>query len=285
MMRRTVTAAIVRTLRTVVMAGAAMTCLPAVAQHVYATPEAAADALGDAVARSDSDALRQVLGNNFKSLLPPGGIAQDDVYDFLAAWARHHAVQPDGEQRATIAVGNSGWTFPVPLVKTKGGWQFDLPAGQREAHVRRLGRNEIMAMETLQALADAQQRYADSVGKGRYATQLVSSPGKTNGLYWPSDSEANDSPLGPDALAMGPDTPASDAFYGYRYRILPPAKGSNAKYAFMAWPARYGESGVHTFLLGSDREFYERDLGPSTAQRANGIRAFSTEGWQRPAQR
>lgn len=274
-----------RALRMLVAAAALSLGLPATAQQVFPSPDAAAEALGDAIARSDRDALARVLGKQHQSLVPENSIDQDDVYDFLGAWARHHAVQPDGERRALIAVGESGWTFPVPLVKHKDGWQFDLRAGQQEVHRRRLGRNELVTMETLLQLADAQQRYAEQVGQGRYATRLISAPGKTNGLYWPAASEQDASPLGPDALAMGPDTPAADAFYGYHYRILPPAKGSDAGYAVIAWPARYGDTGVHTFMLSSDRVFYERDLGPGTASRARAIRSFSPDGWERVADR
>lgn len=283
-MRRTVTAAFARTLRAIAIGSAMLAGLPALAQHAYPTPEAAADALGDAIARSDTDALRQVLGNNYQSLLPPGGVVQDDIYDFLAAWSRHHAIEPDGGERARVAVGQSGWTFPAPLVRQRNGWQFDVRAGQREVRLRRLGRNELVTMETLLALADAQQRYADAVGKGRYAAQLVSQPGKTDGLYWPADSEANASPFGPDALAMVPQTPPGEAYYGYYFRVLAPGQGTNERFAFIAWPARYGESGVHTFLLGSDRSFYERDFGPSTAARVTGIRTYSTDGWKRVAE-
>ncbi|UDM52668.1 DUF2950 domain-containing protein [Cupriavidus sp. MP-37] len=259
--------------------------VPAAAQQVYPSAEAAADALGDAIARSDGDALQRVLGPQYQSLVPQGSIDQDDVYDFLGAWARHHAVQPEGDNRARIAVGESGWTFPVPLARRQGGWQFDLPAGKQEVRRRRLGRNELVTMETLLQLADAQQRYAEQVGQGRYARRLISTPGKTDGLYWPAASEQDASPLGPDALAMVPETPAADAFYGYHYRILPAGKGSDAPYGLLAWPARYGDTGVNTFLLGSDRVFYERDLGPGTASRARSIRSFSPEGWKRVADR
>nr|WP_315594678.1 DUF2950 family protein [uncultured Cupriavidus sp.] len=257
---------------------------PAFSQHIYPTPEAAMDALGDGVARSDTDTLKQVLGAQYRKLLPTQ-LDQQDIYDFLAAWANHHAIRKEGDNMANVEVGSSGWTFPVPIVKRKAGWQFDLPAGEREVHVRRVGRNEIVAMDTLLQLADAQQRYADQVGKGQFARQLVSTPGKTNGLYWPSASAENDSPLGPDALAMGPETPPDDAFYGYRYRVIAPPPGSDAKFAFVAWPARYGETGVHSFMLDSERRFYERDLGKGTAARAGAIRTFSPEGWERVADR
>jgi len=256
----------------------------AVAQQVFPTPEAAMDALGDGVARSDPDALKRVLGAQYHKLVPPQ-LDQQDVYDFLGAWANHHAVRTDGSGVASVEVGGSGWTFPAPIVQHKSGWQFDLAAGVREVHVRRIGRNELVAMDTLLQLADAQQRYAEQVGKGGYARQLVSTPGRTNGLYWPSASTDNDSPLGPDALAMGPETPPDDAFYGYRYRVIAPPKGSDAKFAFIAWPARYGDTGVHTFVLDSERRFYQRDLGRGTAARAGAIRTFAPEGWERVADR
>jgi len=256
----------------------------AAAQHVYPTPDAASDAFGDAVARSDHDALKQVLGADYEKLVPPG-LSQNDIYDFLAAWARHHAVQREGDNAARIEVGESGWTFPVPLMKRKAGWQFDLAAGEREVRRRRIGRNELVAMDTLLQLADAQQRYAEQVGKGSFARQLVSTPGKTDGLYWPSASAENDSPLGPDALAMGPEVPPEEAFYGYRYRVIAPPKGSDAKFAFIAWPARYGDSGLHSFMVDSERRFYERDLGKGTAARAGAVRAFAPEGWEKAADR
>ncbi len=280
MMRRTLSA-----MRVLVAFAALSAGLPVLAQQNYPSPDAAAEALGDAIARSDDDALKHVLGNDYRKLLPPSGVGREDVYEFLAAWARHHAIQPDGERRALLMVGESGWTFPAPLVRQKNGWQFDLRAGEREVLRRRLGRNELVAMETLLQLADAQERYAQQVGDGRYAAQLVSSPGKTNGLYWPSTSQDNASPIGSDALAMVPETPADSAFYGYHYRVIAAPRGSDARYAFVAWPAQYGQTGIHTFLLGSDKVFYERDLGAGTATRAKAIRSFSPDGWQRAADR
>lgn len=268
----------------VAMAAVVMVAAPVAAQQVFDTAEAASNALGDAIARSDQDALRKVLGNQYRTLLPPEGITQDDIYDFLGAWAAHHALQPAGDNAMRIAVGDSGWTFPAPIVKRPAGWQFDLKAGREEVRDRRIARNELVAMDSLLQLADAQQRYAQQVGNGAFAKRIVSSRGRTDGLYWPSDTEADASPIGPDALAMGPDVPPEDAYYGYRFRVLPPGTGAGAtRFAFIAWPARYGESGVHTFLIDAERNFYERDLGTSTASRAAAMRSFSTEGWRRVA--
>lgn len=273
-----------RVLTSIALLGGMLLAVPAtsMAQQVFASPEAAMDALGDGVARSDTDALKHVLGAQFQRIVPPN-LDQQDIYDFLGAWADHHAIRKDGDNVADVEVGSSGWTFPVPIVKRKAGWQFDLAAGEREVKTRRIGRNEIVAMDTLLQLADAQQRYAEQVGKGAYAGQLVSAPGKTNGLYWPSASAENDSPLGPDALAMGPEVPPDEAYYGYRYRVIAPPKGSDAKFALIAWPARYGDSGVHSFMIDSERRFYERDLGKGTASRAGAIRTFAPGGWEQVA--
>ena len=273
---------------TTAMALIAGVCLtlapPATAQQIYPSAEAASTALGDAIARSDQDALRKVLGNQYRTLLPPEGITQDDIYDFLGAWAAHHALEPETDGTTRIAVGDSGWTFPVPIVKRAAGWQFDIQAGQRAVRDRRIARNELVAMESLLQLADAQQRYAQQVGGGRFAMRIVSSRGRTDGLYWPADTDADASPIGPDALVMGPDVPPEDAYYGYRFRVLHPGTDPvTPRFAFIAWPARYGESGVHTFLIDAEKNFYERDLGPSTAARAAGMRVFSTTGWRRVA--
>ncbi|MDW3684293.1 DUF2950 family protein [Cupriavidus sp. CV2] len=254
----------------------------ALAQHAYPTPEAAAAALGDAIARSDDAELGVVLGPNYKPLVPQGGVHQDDIYAFLAAWARHHAIEPDGERRARLAVGDSGWTLPMPLVKTAAGWRFDLVAGKQEIHRRKIGRNELAAIDTLHQVADAQQRYAEQVGGGRYASRLVSSAGKTDGLYWPAADQADASPLGPDALAMGPDTPPDAAFHGYYFRLLPAARGGDPKYAVVAWPTQYGKTGVNTFVMGSDGVVYQRDLGQATASRAKALRTLTPDdGWGR----
>lgn len=282
-------ATVVRSMATLLWAaavfvGVSVAPSSALAQRVYNSAEAASDALGDAIARSDHDALRQVLGERYRALLPPEGITQDDIYDFLGAWAAHHAVEPASDNVKRIAVGDSGWTFPAPIVKRAGGWQFDVNAGHQEVRRRRIARNELVAMDSLLQLADAQQRYAQQVGNGQFAKRLVSSHGRTDGLYWPADTEADASPIGPDALAMGPDVPPEDAYYGYRFRVLSPGTGANGtRFAFIAWPARYGESGVHTFLIDGERNFYERDLGASTASRAAGLRTFSTDGWRRVA--
>ncbi|AZS77285.1 DUF2950 family protein [Achromobacter spanius] len=245
---------------------------PAAAQSLYPTPQAAADAFGDALATSDSVAMAKVLGPNHNQLVP-GGVAQDDIYRFLAAWAKKHEVVTDGG-RSWLAVGDSGWTLPVPIVSAGKGWRFDPVAGKAELQRRAIGRNELTAIETLQQLQAAQARYQQGVGQGRYASRLVSRPGAMDGLYWPEVPGAPPQVLGPDALVMGPEVPVADAYYGYRYKILPGGKlaGEDSPYRIVAWPARYGRTGIGTFVIGPQGGVREADLGPASATRAPALR-------------
>ena len=241
---------------------------PVAAQSLYPSPQAAADAFVDAMATSDLDGLAKVLGPNHRRIVP-GGVAQDDIYRFLAAWSRKHEIVADGG-RSWLAVGDSGWTLPVPIVRAGQGWRFDPAAGTAEIRRRAIGRNELTAIETLQQLQAAQARYKDGVGQGRYATRLVSRPGERDGLYWPELPGAPQQAFGPDALTMGPDVPQDDAYYGYRYKVIPGA-GDNS-YRIVAWPARYGQTGIDTFVIGPDGRVLESDLGPASAARAAALR-------------
>lgn len=277
MMRKIVCAPTARGLRVLVAAAVLAIAAPVFAQQAYPTPAAAADALVDAIARNDRDALKHVLGSQYESAIPEGSVHRDDIYAFLSAWAKQHKIEQTGDNRAMLAVGETGWTFPIPMVRSRNGWKFDWRAGQQELSTRRIGRNELETIAMLRQLADAQQQYATSVGNGGYARRLVSRAGKTDGLYWPSDSDADKSPLGSDALVMGADTPAAEAFHGYHYRIATPGKGSDAKYVFLAWPVEYGKTGLHTFALDSSGTVYQRDLGPGTASRARGMGTFAPD--------
>ncbi|MFN9210717.1 MAG: DUF2950 domain-containing protein [Betaproteobacteria bacterium] len=268
-------------------------------QKTFPTPEAAMNAFGDALATSNEDALRGLFGADFRKDFPPLGA--EVRYRFLATWARVHGIKMSGADKAQIAVGEDGWTFPIPLVKTAQGWRFDMAAGAEEMRVRRIGRNELAVMQTMLAIIDAQIEYAsvDRDGSGflQYARRFASSPGKNDGLYWPTPAGAKPSPLGPAfeaAQAKGGNT--ADGYYGYRYRMLL-AQGPNAPggardyvvrdrmiggFAAIAWPVRYGDTGVMTFIVSQNGEVYEKDLGPDTAARAAAIARFDPgEGWKR----
>ena len=241
---------------------------PAAAQSVYPTAQAAADAFADALATSDPAAIARVLGPDHKQIVP-GGMAQEDIYRFLSAWAKKHEVIADGG-RSWLAVGDSGWTMPVPIVQSGKGWRFDPVAGKAEIRRRAIGRNELTAIDTLQQLQAAQTRYQQGVGQGRYASRLVSRPGTMDGLYWPEVPGSPPQAFGPDALAMGPEVPMADAYAGYRYKVLP--GGQDTAYRIVAWPARYGQTGIGTFVIGPQGGVLEADLGPSSASRAAALR-------------
>jgi len=284
-----------------VLAAVLMLCLapmPASAQKAFASPEAAMEAFGEAIASSDDDALKVLLGSNFRTLIPPVGA--DARYRFLGAWSKQHSILPSGEDRALIAAGDDGWTLPIPLVKGSQGWKFDLPAGLEEMRVRRVGRNENSAMLTMQMIADAQRRYVmqdhDGDGLLAYAGRLSSSPGKQDGLYWPASAKLGPSPLGrelsaAEALHLGPS-----GYNGYRFKLLtgqgPNAPGGAMDYVVrgklfggfgvVAWPIRYRDTGVMSFIVNHQGQVYERDLGPDGAAKAAAMKSFDPgPGWRK----
>jgi Protein of unknown function (DUF2950) len=267
-------------------------------QKSFPSPEAAAEALGAAVQGSDRNALKSLFGPDFVDQIPPVG--NDARGRFLDAWAKSHAVMPEGD-RAQIAVGTDGWTFPVPLVKTAQGWAFDTEAGTEEMRVRRIGRNELAAMKVVLACFDAQKEYAnkDRTGDGvlQYARKLESSPGKRDGLYWPTKEGEEPSPLGPLAgKAKAAGATKGEGYHGYRYKILT-AQGKDAHggaydyivngrmiggFALVAWPVSYGDTGVMTFMVSHDGEIYEKNLGENTGDAVARIREFNPgEGWRK----
>lgn len=268
-------------------------------QQTFSTPEAAMAAFGDAVARSDDAAVKALLGSDFRKYIPPVGV--EIRYRFLEAWAKAHAVKPAGDDKALISVGSDDWTLPIPIVKTAQGWRFDMRAGADEIRVRRIGRNELAVMKVMLAIYDAQKEYAaaDRDGNGvlEYAARFKSSPDKKDGLYWPATPGETPSPLGPlvaEAREMGASR--GTGYHGYRYKLLR-AQGSNAPggafdyvvggrniggFAAIAWPVRYGDSGVMTFMVSHQGVVYEKDLGSGTASRAGSIKRFDPDAsWRK----
>jgi hypothetical protein len=272
-----------------------MAAAPLSAQQVYPSPEAAANAFTDAIASNDDVALGTVLGKNWKRFIPTGEVNRDDIYAFLSAWAKSHQVVEQGPDQAVLEVGE-GWTLPIPIVKHGGGWQFDLGAGADEMRTRRIGRNELNAMQAVLAYYDAQKDYAstDRSGTGvlQYAQQFRSSAGKHDGLYWPADDNEAESPLGPSFALLKP----GEGYHGYHYRILrsqgPDAPGGaydyvikgrmTAGFALVAWPIRYGDTGVTSFMISHDGQLYEKDLGPKSAAIAKAMKRFNPDAsWQK----
>jgi len=293
---------IVQALRTSLAALALLVAFTPVAlaqQKAFASPEAAMNAFGDALATNDEDGLKVLFGADFRKFIPP---ASDEIrYRFFSAWAKSHAIKPEGDAKAVIAVGDDGWTLPVPIVKTAQGWRFDTRAGVDEMRVRRIGRNERAVMKVMLAIYDAQREYAEKDRNGdgllEYASKFDSSPGKHDGLYWPTGANQDPSPLGPAVVqARAAGGVGEYGYYGYRYKILT-AQGKNAPggaldymvrgrmiggFAVVAWPAKYGDTGVMTFMVSYEGVVYEKDLGPNTAAHARAITRFDPDStWQK----
>jgi hypothetical protein len=279
------------------------TATGALAQE-YKTPDEAATALIGAAKVADRPALMRVLGPGSAEIVSSG----DEVADASArkrvieAYDTKHQVVMEGADKAVLVIGNEEWPFPIPLVRKDGIWRFDTAAGRDEILFRRIGRNELNAIQASLAYVDAQQEYAEKGigGNGVYAQRIVSQPGKKDGLYWPAQSGDDESPLGElaaAASAAGYRAGQERApYHGYYYKILT-RQGANAPggaldyiargkmiggFALVAYPAEYRNSGVMTFIVNHQGNIYQKDLGPDTAGIASGMTAFNPDStWQR----
>ena len=198
-----------------------VSCAVAGTQKVFASPEIAAEALVDGLARNDDSEIRTILGVEYERMLSLDDLASEDRLAFLAAWAKGHRILRDSDTLARLEL-SSGWTLPIPLVRSGSGsgWIFDTRAGKEEMRIRRIGRNELAAIQTMYAFVDAQREYAaqDRNGDGvrEFAQKIMSSPGKQDGLYWPTAGDEPVSPAGP--LLETKDL--KEGYHGYRFRIL-----------------------------------------------------------------
>jgi hypothetical protein len=271
---------------------ALLLALPCVAgtQKIFASPDAAADALVDGLARYDDAELRAVLGPDHDRLIPFDDVSTEDRIAFLEAWARGHRIKLVSDSAARLEL-DGGWTLPIPIVRTGTGWAFDVRAGREEMRTRRIGRNELSAIQSMYAYVEAQQEYAEQDHNGDgvrvYAQRVLSSPGTRDGLYWPTAPGDPESPLGP----LFDTKDLKDGYNGYRFRILkaqgPAAKGGARSYvkhgrmtdgyALVAWPARLGETGLMTFIVNQDGVVYQKYLGPNTAAIAGAMNRFDPD--------
>lgn len=265
-------------------------------QTRFPSADAAAAAFVDALARSDGDAVRAMLGTDYQKVMPLDAMTQDDKLDFLSAWAQGHRVVLQGDQKAVLEVGKTNWALPIPMVKRADGWIFDTRAGADELITRRIGRNELAAMEAVLAYFDAQKDYARKErqpGMGRvYAQKFFSTPGKKDGLYWESAAGEEPSPLGP---AYSAATTRDGAYHGYYFRILT-GQGKNANggaydyrvngrmsagFALIAWPAQFGKSGIMSFMVNHDGVVFQKNLGPGGDAVARSMQRFDHDAsWQ-----
>jgi hypothetical protein len=275
-------------------------------QKTFKSPDAAVKALMDATKAHDVKALVALFGPGSDDLISSG----DDVDDargratFVKAYDEAHRLAKAGDTKRILYVGKDDWPMPVPIVKAGKRWRFQTEEGRQEILSRRIGKNEIGAIQTCLAIVDAQKEYAvldrDTDQLLEYAQKFESENGKSDGLYWETAPGEPLSPLGPlvaRATAEGYGKAEQlSPYHGYYFRILN-AQGENAKggaysymvdgsmiggFAIVAYPAVYRASGVKTFSVNHEGVVYEKDLGPDTAKLAVAITAFDPDNsWKK----
>ena len=268
----------------------------------FASPDDAGNALLVAAKSGDQNALLTIFGPDSKEVIYSGDAVQDKnaANAFVAEYGVMHRWRkmPDGAQ--ILLVGADNFPFPIPLKKNDGKWFFDTAAGKNEVLNRRIGRNELAIIEVCGAVADAQAEYFSRPHDGQrtkqFATKFISDSGKQNGLYWKPPEGQPASPLGPlAALASVEGYSAKPeghtAFHGYYFRML---KGQTDKapggakdyvvngkmtggFAFVAYPAEYGNSGAMTFMINQDGVLLQKDLGKTTTETATAMSVFDPD--------
>jgi len=299
----------IRGLTKVLFTTAMLLCAAAAAasaQQAFKTPDEAASALVSAAKANDLKAISTVLGPDGDDIISSG----DDVADvttrqkFVAAYDAKHQLAMEGDNKAIMVIGQEDFPLPIPLVRKDGMWRFDTAAGRQEILARRIGRNELDAIQASLAYVDAQNEYAekDRTGAGvkTYAQRIISQPGKKDGLYWPTSQGDDASPLGElvaQATAQGYRVGGGRTpFHGYYFKILTQqgaaASGGELEYvvrgkmiggfALVAYPAEYENSGVMTFLVNHDGTVFEKDLGPDTAKLAERMSSYNPDpSWKK----
>jgi len=270
------------------------------AQQRFNTPDAAAEALVAAARSGDRRTVVSILGPGSQELVSSGDPVEDANIkkEFLTSYDAQHRIVSESGKPSFLVIGQNDWPFPIPLVQRDGQWSFDTAAGREEILARRIGRNELGALKASLAFWDAQNEYADKFkdknGMAVYAQKIVSSPGKKDGLYWPTSGSEPDSPLGEavaSATQQGYRVGAGEPYHGYYYKILtsqgPNAAGGAVEYivrgnmiggfGLVAYPAEYGNSGIMTFIINNDGDIYEKDLGDRTPRIASRMTTFNPD--------
>jgi hypothetical protein len=283
-------------------AGAAGAAAQQVAgQQTFQTPEKAGDALVDAAERFDVRSLMRIMGPKGEDLVLTGEYAQDrERSQEFAAQAREKkqiALDPKSDSRAYLLVGHEDWPFAVPIVKRNGRWLFDTAAGRQELLFRRIGSNELDAIEICDNYVDAQFDFAYRKRQGyepsQYAQRVISTPGKQDGLAWQNADGTWSGPIGEqvaEAIEQGYNLKA-DPYHGYFFKVLKsqgPAAPLGAMdyvvggvmiggFALVAAPAEYGETGFKTFMVSHTGVVYEKDLGPATLEEFQKMERFNPD--------
>lgn len=290
-------------------ASVAATSTPPAPADTFASPQDAAAALYKAAKANNLAEMAHILGPGSENLLQSGDPTQNanENKRFVEAYEAKHQVTVGPGGQAVLVVGDNDWPLPIPIVGSGSAWHFDSHQGAQDIIDRRIGRNEIAAIRVCLTYDDAQHAYFDlfkqATGAGAYAQRLVSTPGNYDGLYWPAVPGIPDSPFQPlIASAMSEGYPGElvagrpAPYEGYYFKVLkaqgPDAPGGAHSYivnnkmtggfALLAWPARFGATGVMSFIIGPDGVVFQKDLGPETARRAADITTFNPDlSWTR----
>jgi hypothetical protein len=276
--------------------------------RVFTSPDDAGTGLLDAAKSGDQNAVLAIFGTESKEIVSSGDAVQDKatMAAFVTAYGVMHRWRKMPDDARVLLIGADNFAFPIPLKKNAGGqWYFDAAAGKEEILARRIGRNELAVIDICGALADAQAEYftehhADGSTE-HYALKFISDTGKQNGLYWDSAEDQTRSPLGPlvafatdEGYSVKPN--AHLPFHGYYFHMLnrqgDGAPGGAKDYvvdgkmvngfAFVAYPADYGNSGVMTFIINQDGVLLQKDLGKTTTETAKAMNEFDPDASWKP---
>lgn len=281
-------------------------------QRTFASPGEAAEALFEAANQEDTMSLSALFGPEGKDLVSTGDKVADgkERKRFVKDYEEKKQLVQETDQRAILVTGMEEHPFPIPIVRADGRWHFDVKAGKDELLNRRIGRNELNAIQACLAYVDAQREYAhrsqEKKGLMQYAQKFASSKGKKDGLYWKTNEGEEPSPLGPlvakasrEGYAGKKEGNKPISYLGYYYRILkrqgPNAAGGSYDYmvrgkmiggfALVAYPSAYGVSGVMTFMVNHDGVVFEKDLGRETGKIAGAMKQFDPDqSWARVKQ-
>jgi hypothetical protein len=275
---------------------------PVLTQRIFTSPADATNALITAASAHDRQAIHEMFSPEITNLMTGDPKLDAKHFDeFAGDLAVRCDIVPDGNGRVTLQIGQGTWPFPIPLVQTNGVWMFDTLAGEEEIINRHIGRDEYYAIGVCRAYVKAQQdyasRFAGANGTPAYALRLKSTPGKMDGLYWPVETNGAPSPLSSlvaEACLEGYDWNSGKGphpFRGYLFKILtrqgPDAPGGKMNYlrhgkmtggfALVAYPVRWGESGIMTFIVNQDGTVFQQTLGEQTMKIARAMKEYNPD--------
>jgi len=271
-------------------------------QKVFKTPEAALDALLEALRKNDDNAMLDIMGHEYKDVIVTTDkvATREERLQIYRAAQEFKSLQRQSDDKVVVVLGKLGWPLPVPIVRAKSGWRFDTEEGVEEVLNRRIGEHELNAIATANAYVEAQVEFASKDRDGdqvlEFAQRIGSSKGKRDGLYWEVDPKTGEelSPFGPyvaEAKNYLRGRQPGDPYKGYYFKILtrqgekPPGGRYDyvingnmiAGFALAAFPADYGSSGIMTFAVSHQGKIYEKDLGKNTHFAVNGMHEYNPD--------